>query len=234
MRFNTFRSWALLLAVNGACHNAGKSERTLSVSGEASVATVPDRVEISIGMESADKSVKEVKSLSDQAMARILAAAKALKIEDKNIQTDFARIDADMIQGPDGRMQRSGYVVRRSVRILLTDINAYDALVESLFDAGANLLSDVTFSSSKKIELEKEARRLAIGEAKQKAELMAKELGLTVGQALEVHDSAANDSQPQLRGGMMQSKMMGDAALPTIAAGQIVIPAQVSIIFELN
>ena len=81
--------------------------------------------------------------------------------------------------------------------------------------------------------LETEARTLAIKDARQKAEAMAKELSYHLGKAIQVGEGGDTENQEtNMRFG--QAKIMASESAPTIAAGQITIPANVSIVFELE
>ncbi|RYZ58680.1 MAG: DUF541 domain-containing protein [Proteobacteria bacterium] len=218
-----------------SCSSLPKGLRTISVTGQGIVSSVPDQVEIAIGIENNGKIVKDVKKENDQNMARILNAAKEFKVAEKDLQSEYVRIDAEYVPDERGNAPKKSYVARRTVRILLRDMNSYDALIAKLFDAGANVLNNVDFRSSKRLELESEARKAAIANAKKKAALMANELGLSLGKAVEISDQAIASEAPSHRGGMMaMAKMEEDSSGPTLAAGQLEVSSQVGIIFELN
>lgn len=224
-----------LSLVSLGCSSLPKGLRTISVTGQGLVSSVPDQVEIAIGIENNGKNVKDVKKENDQSMARILSAAKEFKVDEKDLQSEYVRIDAEYVPDERGNAPRKSFVARRTVRILLRDMNSYDALIAKLFDAGANVLNNVDFRSSKRLALESDARKLAIADAKKKAALMAGELGLSLGKAVEISDQAIGSEGPSHRGGMMaMAKVAMDSAGPTLAAGQLEVASQVGIIFELN
>lgn len=225
----------------GACASLPKSPRSIVVSGSSSVFVVPDQVEVSIGIEKSSKNVKDAKLLSDQSMARILEVAKAFKIPDTDIQSDYNRVDLENTD-PEGRREGFRFVARRSVRILLKDTKIYDALTGKLFEVGANVLSDVNFKTSTQKAQEAEARRRALQAAKQKAKDMANELGMELGAPLLISDLSGGATH---YAGMEASADMNISAAmrkgggaspsgPTLALGQLEIQAEVSVRFEMN
>jgi uncharacterized protein YggE len=231
---NLFKSLILGLSVFGlGCSTLPKGARTISVTGEGLVSSVPDQVEIAIGIENNGPNVKDVKNQNDQNMARILSAAKQFKVEERDLQSEYVRIDAEYVPDERGNAARKSYVARRTVRILLRNMNSYDALIAKLFDAGANVLNNVDFRSSRRLDLQTEARKLAIADAKKKASFMANELGMSIGRAIEMSDQAIASEPMSHRGGAM-AKMAMDSAGPTLAAGQMEVSSQVGIVFELK
>src|ERR1700704_1344934 len=59
----------------------------ITVTGEAEIKVVPDEVELSLGVETSDKSLQRSKSLNDERVKRTLDLFKAAGIDPKNIQT---------------------------------------------------------------------------------------------------------------------------------------------------
>ena len=105
-----------------------------------------------------------------------------------------------------------------------------------LNDVGVNSIQGVEFKSSKMEEHEREARKKAMLNAKQKAEDYVSVLGQKVGKALFITDnSQVHYPQPMYKGAMMA---MADAesAAPreTLAIGEIEINSTVNVSFVLE
>jgi uncharacterized protein YggE len=102
---------------------------TISVSGDAQVNVVPDKVLITLGVESVNASLDAAKSANDASCARILAVTQTFKIAAKDVQTDFISIEPRY--DPQGRMTIIGYTVRKSMLVTLRDIPGFDALLSA-------------------------------------------------------------------------------------------------------
>ena len=103
-----------------------------------------------------------------------------------------------------------------------------------LVDAGINRIDNVTFQSSKMADYESEARKLAIKQAKLKAEDYVSVLGQKVGRAMTISDNSQNN-YPQPRYAAMKMMESSDSApRETLAVGEINITANVSVSFILE
>jgi uncharacterized protein YggE len=134
----------------------------------------------------------------------------------------------------DYEKKKTTYNAIQTVEILLRDLSQYDALMEGLVDEGINRIDNVVFQSSKLAQHQSEARKLAIKDAKLKAEDYVSVLGQKVGKAMTISDNSQN-YQPQTVYAMKTMAMDESAATrETLAAGEITITANVSVSFILE
>ena len=105
-----------------------------------------------------------------------------------------------------------------------------------LNDVGVNSIQGVEFKSSKMEEHEREARKKAMLNAKQKAEDYVSVLGQKVGKALLITDnSQVYYPQPMYKGAMMGMAADAESApRQTLAIGEIEINATVNVSFVLD
>ena len=107
--------------------------------------------------------------------------------------------------------------------------------MEGLVDQGINRIDNVTFQSSKLAQYQSEARKLAMKEAKLKAEDYVSVLGQKVGKAMTISDNSQT-YYPQPMYAAMKAVAMDREAAPreTLAIGEINITANVSVSFILE
>ena len=104
-----------------------------------------------------------------------------------------------------------------------------------LNDAGVNSINGVEFKSSKMDDYEREARKKAILDAKQKAQDYVSVLGQKVGKALLITDNSQSYiPQPMYKGNMMAMAADGAAERETLAVGELEISTNVSVTFVLE
>ncbi len=84
---------ALLVVPTLLCHAQLSSPNAVSVSGDAQVNVVPDRVTILLGVETRNKNLDEASSQNDSLIRQVLAAARRLEVNASDIQTDFIHVD---------------------------------------------------------------------------------------------------------------------------------------------
>ncbi len=204
----------------------------INVSGEGKVKVAPDQVSISISIETKGTKAEDVKRENDKKMDGILKFIKKSNVAQEDFQTQRISLNPNY----DYEKKKSNYIATQSVQILLKDLSKYDTLMEGLVNEGINRIDNVEFKSSKLIQLQSDARKLAMKDAKAKAEDYVSVLGQKVGKAILISDNSQTyNPQPQPRMYAMKSMNM-DESTPkeTLAIGEIEIVANVSVSFVLE
>lgn len=211
--------------------NNNNSVPLITVNGESSVKIKPDEVTLSFGVETRNLEAKAAKTENDKLMSEILKYLKAQKIDPKNIQTDYLRLNS-VYNHQLGKEE--GFVATQMVSLKITDLSKYEAISSGLIERGINQINNIEFTSSKIKEHEAEARNLAIKSAKEKAAAMASQIDQEIGKAYYINE----DMQPVIpfqRYGAMKSMDMQESggSEPTIAPGEIEIKGRVTVSFVL-
>lgn len=209
-----------------------KQISTISVSGEGKVKTAPDQVSISVSIETKGTKANEVKMENDKKMDGILKFIKKSAVAKEDFQTQRILLNPNY----DYVKKKYNYVATQSVQILLKDLTKYDELMEGLVNEGINRIDNVEFKSSKMVQLKSEARKLAMKEAKSKAEDFVSVLNQKVGKAILISDNSQSYNPQQQMYAMktMATAMDGEAPRETLAVGEIEITANVSVSFVLE
>ena len=203
----------------------------VAVSGEGKVKVAPDQASISISIETKGTKAEEVKRENDKKMDAILKFIKKSNIAAEDFQTQRISLNPNY----DYEKKKYNYIATQTVQILLRDLSKYDVLMEGLVNEGINRIDNVEFKSSKLTQLQSDARKLAMKEAKAKAEDFVSVLGQKVGKAILISDNSQS-YHPQPRMYAMKSSMAMDesATRETLAIGEIEITANVSVNFVLE
>ena len=204
---------------------------SINVSGEGKVKVAPDQASISISIETKGSKANDVKQQNDKKMDAILKFIKNSNIAKEDYQTQRVSLNPNY----DYEKKKYSYIAIQTLQILLKDLSKYDVLMEGLVDQGINRIDNVEFKSSKMKELQSDARKLAVKDAKAKAEDFVSVLGQKVGKALLISDNSQSYvSQPRMYA--MKSSMVMDESVPreTLAIGEIEIKANVSVSFILE
>ncbi len=207
-----------------------KQVPTINVSGEGKVKVAPDQVLISISIETKGTKAEDVKRENDKKMDVILKFIKKFNIPKEDYQTQRVSLNPNY----DYEKKKHNYIATQSIQILLKDLSKYDELMEGLVEEGINRIDNVEFKSSKMKELQSDARKLAIKDAKVKAEDFVSVLGQKVGKAILISDNS-QIYVPQPRMYAMKSMSMDESvSRETLAVGEIEITANVSVGFILE
>lgn len=204
----------------------------ISVSGEGKVKAVPDQAFISVTVETKGNNATNVKKQNDETVEKVIEFIKKSKLAKEDVQTKRISLNPQY----DYERKKHTYNATQTIEILLKDLSQYDALMEGLVDAGINRIGSVEFKTSKLAQYQSEARKLAMKEAKQKAEDYVSVLGQKVGKAMTITDNSQGYfPQPMYETRMMKSAMAEDS-MPreTLAIGEINIIANVNVSFILE
>lgn len=204
----------------------------IAVSGEGKVKAVPDQAFISVTIETKGTNATTVKKQNDETVEKVILFIKKSKLPKEDVQTKQIALNPQY----DYEKKKHTYNATQTIEILLKDLSQYDALMEGLVDAGINRINAVEFKTSKLAEYQSQARKLAMKEAKQKAEDYVSVLGQKVGKAFTISDnSQAYYPQPMYENRMMKT-YLSDESMPkeTLAIGEITIIANVNVSFVLE
>jgi len=207
----------------------------ISVSGEGTVKVTPNIMVLSITAETIGDNTTKVKKDNDAIINKALTFLKKMKIAQKDIKTQKLSLYPKYDYGK----KKNYNVASQSINITLKDLSAYEKIMEGLMDAGINRLDGITYESSKIEILKSESRKLAVLNAKKKAEDLAGALGQKVGKAISISDNSTHHGYEILNAPMMSNKSMamdaGEAlSMTTISQGEIDIKSSVDVTFILE
>lgn len=204
----------------------------ITVSGEGKVKVVPDQATITATVENKGNVAKEVKKINDEQMDAVLKLIKKMNLAPSDYRTQRVALNPQY----DYEKKKTTYNATQTIEIIVRDLNKYDELMEGLVSQGINRIDNVVFQSSKLAQYESEARKLAMKEAKHKAEDYVSVLGQKIGKAITINDnSQAYYPQPVYARFKTMGAMESDSAVKeTLAVGEITITANVSVNFVLE
>jgi len=204
----------------------------INVNGEGKVKVAPDQVCISASVETKGNNAKDVKKQNDEKMDAVLKFIKKMNIPTADFKTKQVALNPQY----DYEKKKTSYNAVQTVEIVVKDLAKYDELMEGLVQQGINRIDRVSFESSKLAQYESEARKLAMKDAKTKAEEYVSVLGQKVGKAFTISDNS-QVYRPQPMYAAMRMKSEADsmgASNETLAIGEIEITANVSVSFVLD
>jgi uncharacterized protein YggE len=205
----------------------------INVSGEGKIKVTPDQAAISISVETKGAKAADVKKENDIKIDAVLKFIKKMNIA----KEDFQSQRINLYPNYDYEKKKSNYMATQTVVVLLKDLNKYDVLMDGLVDLGINRIDNVEFKSSKMEALQTDARKLAIQNAKAKAEDFVSVLNQKVGKAMTISDNSQTYYPPRPMYEMKAMAMAdggGGAPRETLATGEIELVVNVSVSFVLE
>lgn len=204
----------------------------VNVQGEGKIKVTPDQTCITISQETKGLTAVEVKKENDSKIDAILKFIKKMNIP----QSDYLTQRVNLNPNYDYDKKQQEYIASQTVSILLKDLSKYDVLMDGLIKSGVNKIDNVEFKTSKLLQLQSDARKLAIKDAKLKAEDFVSVLNQKIGRAYTISDNSQNSNPQPVMYASMKSTMNDAGAAPTqtLAAGEIEVLVNVSVSFILE
>jgi uncharacterized protein YggE len=230
-------SFALLSLFSFQSQAQNQLPPLVTVTGTGEVKVRPDQITFNLGVEVREKTLEEARKVADQRTAALIAYLKKSGVEEKNIQTTYLSLQP-MYTGEFGQSTPQFYMATRSLSVTLEKLDKFDEVMAGTYKAGANRVDGVYYTSSQLLKYQEEARRKAVQQAKQKATLLAGDLGARIGRVYNINEGGGQGPMPIFgkvaNQRMMAESMAGDAGGPTLAAGQIIISSSVEVSFLLE
>lgn len=207
---------------------------TVTVSGEATVSTPPDRVSFTAGVQSVAQTVEAAVAENNQKTRRIIDALKAAGATDAEIRTSNFSIWPQQDHG-EGRPPRiTGFMVSNQVTVTKRDPTAASRLLTAAVSAGANNVSGLSMSVSNMDRVRAEGLRRAYENARTRAQALAEASGRTLGRAVTIREGGLYVPPPQpYARGMVAMEASAAMDVP-VEPGNEDVDFNVQVVFELR
>jgi uncharacterized protein YggE len=157
---------------------------TVSVTGTGVVTAVPDRAEISAGVETRASTAKAALAANGAAMQRVIAALRANGGTSVTTQTVSLSTAFDQNGRPNG-------FVASNIASAETTLDNAGALIDAAVAAGANAIYGPSLSRSDADALYRQALGKAVDDAQVRAEALAKAAGRSLGRVTAISEAGA-------------------------------------------
>lgn len=224
------------------------SPRTIMVSGTGEVSAVPDISLISFTVRSSDADGDTQKLQSDIASVtgKLFPKLKALGIDEKDIETTNYSVNPKYgSQSCVGKMQTMiyppipcstnsvvGYEASESVNVKVRDTKNVAKVLSTLAEEKITEVSGPNFQIDNPEKLKAEAKAKAIADAKEKAKVLGKSLGVRLVKIIGFSDNDGGYYPMMYKSSAMDIGV--SSASPNIATGEQKITSNVSINFEIG
>jgi uncharacterized protein len=208
---------------------------TIFVSGSATAHTKTDKVIISLGVETTDKTAEKALLSNSNLMNKVMDALKQSGVQQNETSTSAFSIKPNYNYSKYGdRGNLSGFTVSNSIQIESSSINNVSQWIDTAVQAGANTVNDVYFSvSEEKLQnIKNMLLKEAVANAKTKADIVAAASGLNIAGIKSI--TVGEIGIPPVPGPLYSKSVSSDEASSTpILAGEQEVSTTVSIVYIL-
>lgn len=236
-------SIAILIGIEHNLTNASAQtepmNNTLLVSGSATAHTKPDKVTISLGVETTNTTAQAALSSNSHLMNKALDALRAAGVQANETSTSSFTIIPNYNYSSNSNQGRLiGFTVSNSVQIESKNMGSVSKWIDTALSSGANNVNSISFDlSDKKLdEIKNSLLEDAVSNAKTKADIAATAAGLKVVGVKSISVDNFGLTPPPLTRNYISNSFATEAAPSStpIFSGQQEVSASVSITYLLG
>ncbi len=223
--FNLFREGKLI---------GSSASNVISVTGKGEMDVKPDTSSITLTIRESGKDAKEGEGKISAKTTKFLASIKSL-IEEKDIKTESYNSYPRYAYPVNQIAKIDGYEMSQVITLKVRDLKNVGKVLELITTAGINEVAGPNYEIDNIEKYKSDTRALAIKDAKEKVEVLAKQLGVDVVRIVSF--SEGNDYVPPMymRGDMMMKATMQESVpAPQLPVGENKVSSNVTITFEIK
>jgi len=222
------------------------ASNTITVSGMGEVFAVPDRATFSVTVREEGDDVASAQDKATAKMNDIISYLKGAGVEEKDIKTvsynvnpkyEYTQAACTNFSCPPSNQVLVGFEVWQTLEVKVQDPKKAGDLLSGVGGQGASEVSSLSFTIEDENALRGEAREMAIAEAKEKADALAGQLGVSVVRVVGFYEDYYGGPMPYVYGKGGDVMMANEAAprvAPALPAGENKITSNVSITYEIR
>jgi uncharacterized protein YggE len=203
-------------------------QRTITVTGIGAVTAANDTALLSLGVSTTHTTAALAIADTSTRTRRVLAALGRRGIAAEDIQTDTVGLRRTVRSKTRHRKRQVVYTATNSVSVTVRSVATTGAVIGAAVKAGATRVSGIEFFPSNETGLYRQALVLSYDDAREKAELLARRAGVTLGAPISIVEG-----QDQFEPAVQDLASNEVAAVP-IAPGNATIFATVTVVFAIS
>ncbi len=165
---------------------------TLTVSGIGKVSTVPQSVSLIVTRTNVALDPALAIDAGESGLVALINEAKNIVGADAKVEKSFYTTSVTSAQQASGVVKV--FQIANGFKITFNDVSKTNELIKTLYSKGATSISSVSFIPADKDQTERDARKLAIANAKEEAVKIAKSMGKRVGRVVSFADDQVDAS----------------------------------------
>jgi uncharacterized protein YggE len=211
----------------------------VSTNGSAMVRVVPDLADLSFEVEVRNADLSLARKQQSERAQKILAALRAAGVAETELQSSQVQIAPNYGDGRQEGDQVRFYRVWQTISGTLHDVKKIPDTTANVVLAGATSVREISLRTSQLRVYRDKARVMAIRAAREKATVLATELGVKVGRPYTITEipDTGNGTTANVFNNVQQiapDAEPGDGTIPAFAPGSITVTANVSVSFLLQ
>jgi uncharacterized protein len=187
---------AFVLAAGAASAQPVPSPDVIVAGGEAVVRRAPDVAFVAVAVETRARSPRDAQRQNADAMAAVVKRIGDAGVTRDALRTVGVRLEQEFDNANGKRVPR-GFVARNALEITVGDVARAGEIADAAVQAGATSLDGIRFDIKDRAGAEREATRLAVIDARGRADAAAAGAGRTIDRILRIEPDGSGGASPR-------------------------------------
>lgn len=222
-------------------------QTTITVTGDGKEYAAPDIATVSFSITNETKNSTDARKTVDEGMKKIHdfliasgVAEKDIKTTGYNLYPKYEWQETRIVcitypcHQPPGKQVLTGYEVTQSVEVKIRDLDKAGVILGGISDNGATNVSGLNFTIEDEDGVKAKARAEAIADAKTKAAVLAKDLGVSLVRIVSFNEGGNYPIPYYARAEMKAMSADAGAAPVNISVGENEYNSSVTIVYEIR
>lgn len=209
-----------------------RDQPVVVTAGEGVIQSTPDRAWITVTAESRASSPRDAQRRNADAMTPVQDRLRMAGIPQDAIKTVVYDLQPDWDYSNDRRVLR-GYVARNTIDVRIDNIDRVGELLDLVVNAGATSVEQIRFDLKNRERVEREALRVAVADARERATAAASGAGLTVDRIIRIDEQGVSSPPIRVLTETLQAGRVASAA-PPVTPGSMEVRARVALTMLLK
>lgn len=202
----------------------------ITVMGHGTVDAVPDMAVITLGVSHQKDTARDAVAEVAVTSGAILAALGDIGVAPRDMQTSGLSLTQVWDHRTTGQPPRvTGYEASNQVTVRIRDLAVLGEILGHVTAEGANRFQGLQFTLQDPKPVLQEARRRAVADGADRAQLYADAAGVALGPLLAIQETGPSMPRPMP---MMRESLAADMAMP-VAEGELALSATVTMIYAI-
>lgn len=220
-----------------------KSDATnsITVQGDSEVFAAPDIATVSFGVQATDKDVKSAQTKVEAIVSKAVGSLATVGVDKKDVQTTYYNanpqyewskcVDINCVNN----QKLVGYQVNETITVKIRNLDKVSDVLGVVGAAGVSDIQGPNFDIEDRDALMQKAREEAIKEAKDRAKVLANDLGVNLGRIVQFYDNSSGGPMPYYATkSVAMDAGESTPVAPSIEQGQNRIYSSVSIVYKIK
>jgi uncharacterized protein YggE len=221
---------------------APSAQNTIDVAGEGESFAVADVAAVNFTVEQKAATVHDAQETVTKKVNDVLSYLKSAGIADKDIKTTSysAYPEYNYPNCPDSAKCVSrtpelvGFTVSQTILVKIRDTATVGTIVDGIGSRGVTGMSGPDYTIDNPDAVQADARKMAIADAKTKAEALAKQLGVHLGHIVRFSENTGNQPSYYKATDAYGMGGTGAASTPQVPAGENKYTSDITITYEIR